>query len=177
MKTLLIIDMQNAWLARAGQPCFDTPGVTARINRAADRVRSEGGRVIFIQHADEDAPVGSPAWDIIAALTVAPGDGRVQKTACDSFGDTDLAAQLQANETDAVYVCGFATEFCVDTALRAAASRGLRVIALSDAHTTANRPHLNADAIVAHHNWIWANFSAPAGGSLCVQTTAQAFPA
>lgn len=177
MKTLLIIDMQNAWLAKPGAPCFDSAGVIARINLAADRMRREGGQVVFVQHADDDAPVGSDGWQIIPAVAVTPADALICKTACDSFAGTDLAAVLQANETDTLLICGFATEFCVDTTVRAAASRGLRVIALSDAHTTSNRPHLNADAIVAHHNWIWTNMDVPPGASLTVLTTAQALPA
>ena len=176
MKTLLIIDMQNAWLARPGTPCFDLAGVTQRINFAADRMRREGGQVVFIQHADEDAPRGSPAWQIVPALEMDAADARVDKTACDSFSGTGLAELLRANGTGTLYICGFATEFCVDTTLRAAASRGMHVIALSDAHTTSNRPHLDAGAIVAHHNWIWANMACPSDATLTVQTTAQAFP-
>lgn len=176
MKTLLIIDMQNAWLARTGKPCFDSAGVTQRINAAASRVRGEGGQVVFIQHADEDAPVGSEAWQILPALAAEPADARIGKLACDSFSGTGLAALLRETGTDTLYISGFATEFCVDTTLRAAASRGLHVIALSDAHTTCNRPHLDASAIIAHHNWIWSNMSCPSGASLAVQTTAQAFP-
>lgn len=177
MKTLLIIDMQNAWLAKPDAPCFDSAGVIARINLAADRMRREGGQVVFVQHEDADAPAGSDGWQIIAAMAVASADARVRKTACDAFAGTDLGAILQASASDTVVICGFATEFCVDTTVRAAASRGLRVIALSDAHTTSNRPHLNAEAIVAHHNWIWTNMDVPTGASLTLQTTAQAFPA
>jgi nicotinamidase-related amidase len=177
MKTLLIIDMQQAWLARPGAPCLDLAGVTERINFAADRVRREGGQVVFIQHADEDAPRGSDAWQIVPALHIGAVDARVDKTACDSFGGTALAAMLRDNGTGTLYLCGFATEFCVDTTLRAAAARGMHVIALSDAHTTCDRPHLTAGAIVTHHNWIWTNMSCPSDATLTVQTTAQAFPA
>jgi len=177
MKTLLIIDMQNAWLDKPGAPCFDTAGVVERINFAAARVRGEGGQVVFIQHADGDAQAGSPAWQVLPALTVGPADARIGKVACDAFSGTELGALLQENGTDTLYICGFATEFCVDTTLRAAASRALHVIALSDAHTTSNRPHMKADAIVGHHNWIWSNMDCPPDASLAVRTTAQAFPA
>lgn len=176
MKTLLIIDMQNAWLAKPGAPCFNSDAVTGWINLAASRVRAEGGQVVFIQHADDEAPVGSHAWQVIPALQTGAGDARIGKDACDAFGGTALAAHLQDSATDTVYICGFATEFCVDTAVRAAASRGFDVIVLADAHTTSDRPHLSAEAIVEHHTWIWSNMSCPAGGSLTVMTTAQAFP-
>lgn len=177
MKTLLIIDMQNAWLDKPGAPCFDTAGVVDRINAAAHGVRSEGGQVVLIQHADADATVGSPAWQILASLSVAPTDARIDKTACDAFAGTGLGQLLEANGSDTVVLCGFATEFCVDTTLRAAVSRRLQVIALSDAHTTSNRPHLHAEAIIGHHNWVWSNIACPPGASLLVRSTAQLFPA
>ena len=75
-----------------------------------------------------------------------------------------------------LFVCGFATEFCVDTTVRAAASRGMDIVVLSDAHTTSNRPHLDAESIIAHHNWVWSNMAVPANSTLTVATTAQAFP-
>ncbi|MDQ1815445.1 isochorismatase family protein [Massilia sp. CCM 9210] len=177
MNTLLIIDMQNAWLNNPAQPCFDSAGVVDRINHAARRIRAQGGQVIFVQHADADTGIGSAPWQVIPALEQAATDSTVQKLAGDSFAATDLAAQLAASATTTLYISGFATEFCIDTAVRAAASRGLQVVVLSDAHTTADRPHLAAPAIIAHHNWVWSGLPVPADSSLAVRTTAEAFPA
>jgi nicotinamidase-related amidase len=175
MKTLIVIDMQNAWLANPAKPCCDTAGVVERINHAAASVRAEGGRVVFVQHADDEAVAGSDAWKIISTLTVCPEDATVDKRACDAFAETSLAQELAVNGSDPLYICGFATEFCVDTTVRAAASRGMNVVVLDDAHTTSNRPHLTADAIIAHHNWVWSNMALPANSALAVKTTAEAF--
>ena len=174
MNTLLVIDMQNAWLADPATPRFDVDGVTARINHAADCIRAAGGQVIFVQHADEEAVAGSHAWNMIPALTVTDADIKVGKLACDSFAGTDLAERLETPGT--LYMCGFCTEFCVDTTVRAAASRGLNIVVLSDAHITSNRPHLNPESIIAHPNWVWSNMAVPADSTLAVTTTAQAFP-
>ena len=168
--------MQNAWLARAANPQFARADVVQRINHAAASIRRDGGRVIFIRHADEEAPAGSPAWNIIPALHVSAADAAVDKLACDAFAGTDLAHILAAHEAGTVYICGFATEFCVDTTVRAAVSRALQVVVLGDAHTTSDRSHLDAQAIITHHNWVWANMAVPAGSSLEVTTTTQAFP-
>ena len=176
MNTLLIIDMQNAWLTNPRRPCFDTVAVVKRINHAADAVRRRGGQVIYIQHADNDAAIGSVAWQVMSALKVVDGDKTVRKLACDAFSATNLAALLEASTGGTVFVSGVATEFCVDTTVRAAASRRLNVVVLSDAHTTSNRPHLDAKDIIAHHNWIWANMAVPAGAALKVQSTAEAIP-
>ncbi len=175
MKTLLVIDMQNAWLANPARPCHDTAGVVERINHAAACVRAEGGRVVFVQHTNEEAAVGSDAWKVIPTLKMCPEDATVGKSACDSFADTSLAHELAVNGSDPLYICGFATEFCHDTTVRAAASRGMNVVVLSDAHTTSNRPHLTAEAIIGHHNWVWSNMAVPANSTLAVKTTAEAF--
>ena len=177
MHTLLVIDMQNAWLADPGTPRFDTAAMVTRINHAADAIRAQGGKVIFVQHADEDAPIGSPAWNLLPSLHAATDDARVHKVACDAFAVTDLAQQLAGTAGGTLYICGLATEFCVDTTVRAAASRGHDIVVLADAHTTSNRPHLDAQSIIAHHNWVWSNMAVPANSALAVKTTSQAFPA
>jgi nicotinamidase-related amidase len=52
---------------------------------------------------------------------------------------------------------GFATDFCVDSTLRSAASKDFAVIVVADAHTTADNPVLKAEQVRQHHNWAWAN--------------------
>ncbi len=176
MDKLIVIDMQNQWLANPRAPCLDTAGVAARINHAAAAVRARKGVVIFVQHANEEAAEGSDGWQIIPALQRASGDRFIRKQACDSFADTDLGRYLADEADGTIYLCGFATEFCVDTTVRAAASRGLHVVVLADAHTTSRRPHLDAASIIAHHNWVWSNMAVPSSSSLAVMGTAEAFP-
>jgi nicotinamidase-related amidase len=172
VKALLVIDMQNAWLNR-DTPRFDRQGVIQRINRAARHIRAQAGQVIFIQHCDSDAVPREDGWQLDAGLEVHDGDHRIDKTACDSFIDTTLLEQLQQQQATTLVIAGLATEFCVDTTVRAAVSLGFNVIALADAHTTGDRPHLSAEQIIEHHNWVWANLAAPAGTTLTVQTLAQ----
>jgi nicotinamidase-related amidase len=44
------------------------------------------------------------------------------------------------------------TEYCVDSACRAAAALGYRSVLVSDAHTTFDTSVLSAAQIIAHHN-------------------------
>ena len=171
MKTLLVIDMQVSWFET---PRHDKDGVIARVNLAIDAMRQSGGNVVFIRHSDADAMPDSPGFQIEPALHYQAEDIIFDKTACDSFADTALLPWLQQMGSKNLYLCGLATEFCVDTTLRAALSRGFNVTALADGHTTANRPHLKATQIIEHHNWVWANMTAPMGRSLRVCETAQA---
>lgn len=171
MEALLVIDMQNAWL-NAETPRFDRAGVIERINHAADWVRARGGNVVFIRHVAVESMPDTPGWQVDADLRIAGHDLLIDKTACDSFVDTTLLTQLQALGVAKLYMCGLATEFCVDTTVRSAVSRGFDVVVLADAHTTGDREHLRSHDIIRHHNWVWANMAVPAGRSLSVNTVA-----
>lgn len=174
MNSLLVIDMQTTWLSSAAER-FDKDGVIARINRAARAMRERGDQVIFVRHSNDEAPIDSAAWQIDPRLVVEQGDVMVEKLACDPFAGTALGQHLAATATRTVFICGLATEFCVDSALRAALSNGFDVVGLADAHTTGDRPHLKAAQIIEHHNWTWASLAVPTGRAIRVCTVEQAF--
>ncbi|HTR87580.1 MAG TPA: cysteine hydrolase family protein [Reyranella sp.] len=162
---LIVIDMQQGSFG-SDSPRHDAQGLVARVNKLARAVRADGGAVIFIQH---DGPPGdphhpeAPGWHLLAALEVRPDDTIVRKTSCDAFLDTTLDQVLRENGVDRLIVTGCATDYCVDTTVRTALARGWPTIVPSDGHTTADRPHLSAVQIIAHHNAIWADFLAPKG--------------
>lgn len=163
MDILLVIDMQDA-LFSGDTVRFDAAGVIGRINSLTEAIRRHGGVVIFIQHdgtAEEGLLPQSPGWQILSALDARPGDGRVRKTACDAFYKTDLPDLLSAAVPGRLIITGCATDFCVDTTVRAAASRGYDVVVAADGHTTGNRIHLSAEQIIRHHNWMWENLILP----------------
>jgi nicotinamidase-related amidase len=45
----------------------------------------------------------------------------------------------------------------VDSTVRSAAALGFEVVVASDCHTVADRPHLGAERIIEHHEWVWRN--------------------
>ena len=156
MKTaLLIIDMQRGFFEADPAPA-DAEAVIGRINQLADRARARGAPVFILQHEAED-PVqvhGSPAWELDRRLRAAPGDTRVRKTTPDAFLRTPLQDLLAAGGVGGIVVCGYASEFCIDTTVRRAASLGFAVTIAGDAHTTNDRPGMGAAAIRDHHNTI-----------------------
>ena len=171
MDVLLIIDVQQGVMKETHH---QQQQVLANINRAAAHVRQQQGRVIYIQHDDlpgGELEPGTPGWQLHSALQPAKSDSRVRKSACDSFLDTELAFLLAEQSVDRLILCGSNTDFCVDTTVRSAASHGFEVFVLSDAHSTANRPHLGAPQIIEHHNWIWRNLDLPNGRSVTLLTT------
>jgi nicotinamidase-related amidase len=162
---LLVIDMQ-AGLFGPESPRHDAEGVVKRINELARAVRRAGGVVVFVQH---DGPPGDPfepgtdGWRLLASLDRQAGDAVVHKRACDAFYETDLATVLRECDATALIVTGCATDFCVDTTVRAAASRDYEVVVVEDGHTTADRPHVDAASAIRHHNWVWRNLIHPKG--------------
>ncbi|MEZ6967567.1 cysteine hydrolase family protein [Aeromonas sp. S9(2024)] len=171
MDVLLIIDVQQGLFT---EPRYRQEQVLANINRAAAYIRQHHGRIIYVQH---DGPPGSelvpgtPGWQLHPALQPAKGDSRVRKEGCDSFLDTELAFLLAEQPVDRLILCGCATDFCVDTTVRSAASHGFEVLVLSDGHTTADRPHLGAAQIIEHHNWMWHHLSLPQGRGVTLLST------
>jgi len=158
---LLVIDMQVG-LFEGEPPCHDTDGVVERINTLACAVRAKGGSVILIQHENDKAYApGARLWQLLPSLAPQPGDVHVGKTASDCFYRSDLEKLLRERSVDRLLVTGCATEFCVDTTIRVAASKDYEVTVVADGHTTKDRPVLKAVEIIAHHNWVWANLILP----------------
>jgi nicotinamidase-related amidase len=126
-------------------------GVVHRINQVARAMRSNNGIVIFVQHwgpeGDRYAP-NSPGCEMLPSLEQSEGDLVVSKTACDSFCDSQLHSVLKQYDVSELWIAGWPTDSCVDTTVRAGASRRFSVSVISDAHTCADRAHLSAPAII-----------------------------
>ena len=164
---LIIIDMQRGAFVE-GPPKHDAAGLMARLNTLAADVRAHGSAVVFIQH---DGPPGDPfhpdqpGWPLVGELILHSSDTVIRKKSCDAFLDTSLDRFLMARAVDSLIITGGATDYCVDTTVRSALARGYATVVPSDGHTVANRPHLPAERIIAHHNAIWADFIAPRGSA------------
>jgi nicotinamidase-related amidase len=162
-QALLIIDVQSALFQGPPVP-HDAVNVLARINNLAARARAVGVPVLFVQHdgtQEDGLQPDSPGWHLHPALVRETRDLLVRKTACDAFFQSPLSKTLDQVGAQELIVAGYATEFCVDTTIRRAASQGFRVIVVSDAHTTKDRPVLPAVQIIAHHNWVLSNLIQP----------------
>jgi nicotinamidase-related amidase len=162
---LLVIDMQIGLFE--GGTKFDSAGLVARINRLARRIRDRGGRVIFVRHTQDGGPfeAGAPAWQLLPELDVEEQDQVIAKSTCDCFAETELAALIPRESTGRLIITGCATEFCVDSTVRSAAVRGYDVWAPEDGHTTSDRPHLSAEQVIGHHNYIWSGFIGARGAA------------
>jgi nicotinamidase-related amidase len=150
---LLIIDVQHALFDVEPAP-FEDGEVIRRINQLSIRARNAGAPVVFIQHETPAEPLAwqSRAWKLATNLMAAPADHYVRKTTPDAFLKTDLQEKLESLGTDHLIVCGYASEFCVDSTIRSAAARGYRITLAADAHTTHDKAHATGETIRAHEN-------------------------
>lgn len=149
---LVVIDVQRGLFEPQPAPA-DAEAVVARINALAAKARAAAAPVIFVQHErDGDLAPGTDGWALHPALAVAQGDHRIRKTTPDAFLRTGLDEVLSFCGVEGVVLCGYATEFCVDTTTRSAAAHGYHVVLASDAHTTHDKAHADAVQIRAHHN-------------------------
>ncbi|MFZ5895302.1 MAG: isochorismatase family protein [Myxococcota bacterium] len=158
---LVIIDLQVASFVRGDK--YDLPATLERINALATSVRAGGGRVIFVLHdgtPEQDLIPHTPGWQLLPELERVPADVIVRKTLNDAFAGTTLASELEAASVRTLAIAGWATDYCVDSTVRSAVSRGYQVLVPSDAHTVSHRAHLTAPQIIAHHNSIWAGLIA-----------------
>lgn len=167
-----MIDVQIG-LFCAKPPPFDAAGTIARINETTAKARAAGVPVIFLQH-DSDPVEGccvpfTAGWQLHPDLCVQPRELTLRKQTCDAFHGTALESELRSRGIDTVVLTGYATEFCIDSTLRVAVSKGFQVVVVADAHTTSDSPFLSAQTIREHHNWVWANLL-PAGAVSVIPT-------
>jgi nicotinamidase-related amidase len=161
MKALVVIDVQAGLFA---EPKADNiEAVAALLDRTAAEARAAGVPVIFVRHdeAGTSWERHTPGWEFHPSLSPKPGDIVVDKQSCDAFRQTTLAEELQRLGANEIVVGGYATEFCIDTSVRAAASREIAVTVIADGHTSRDRPHVSAATSRAHLNWLWVEISNP----------------
>lgn len=127
-QALLVIDVQRGLFDIAPRP-HEADAVVDRINVLTARARTSGVPVVFVLHECATGPLahGSEGWNLERRLTIADSDARVRKTTPDSFLRTDLEDLLRRWGTEKLVICGYASEFCVDTTVRRAAALGYRV--------------------------------------------------
>lgn len=149
-RALLIIDMQVGLLAGA----HDEGGTLERVAGVLERARTAGAPVLFVQHDHltfEPLTPGQPGWEIHPRVSPLPDEPIIHKHASDAFLGTGLERELAARGVTELVVAGMMTEYCVDTSVRQATSRGYDVTLVADGHTTGSG-EISAEQKIAHHN-------------------------
>ncbi|GEL25290.1 isochorismatase [Pseudonocardia sulfidoxydans NBRC 16205] len=154
---LVVIDVQNDYchpdgvFAGAGLRVADLDGLVDQINLLVAAARAGGCPVVWVRMEwDDDTQVGllaerSPflaeaglrtgTWgaELVAGLDRRPGDTEVRKRRFSAFHDTTLDDVLAGLGATTIVVAGVRTDFCVESTVRDAFFRDLRVVVAADA--------------------------------------------
>jgi nicotinamidase-related amidase len=174
---LLVIDVQNG--AVGGTARRDE--VVANINELVGKARAQNVPVIWVQHSDEDMPVGSEAWQYVPDL--APRDDAeplVHKSYGDAFEATELESVLAERAVGRLVVAGAQSDACIRSTIHGAFVRGYDVTLVGDAHTTEDLTAYGApspELVIAHTNLYWKYHSAPGRRAGTVNTSDVSFAA
>ncbi|WP_281540964.1 isochorismatase family protein [Maribacter aestuarii] len=169
-KALLVIDMQKGSFTPQ-TPRFDTNGVVNRINGLAELFRKMDFPVIFIQHDGSGAgefEKNTWEWELLDELKIKPTDIRLDKYANDVFYKSELQDKLTELKTQELLITGCATDFCVESTIQSALTKDYNITVVADGHTTGERPHISAEKVIRHYNWVWQNMI-PTNGKIRVE--------
>lgn len=162
---LIMIDMQNMYLAQASRsalgwpPIWNFEAVVAECAQLLAAARAAGVPVIYTRQTSrpdgadampsvrrlmagveaKDAPIGSEAqWtsEILDAVAPEPGDIVIEKHRWDAFFCTDLDQILRNLDTQRLIVAGLQTNVCVETTSRTAMMKNYDVAVPEDAVST-----------------------------------------
>lgn len=147
-QTLLVIDVQRGVV----DGTYRRDEVVAHIDELVAAARRLQVPVVWVQHNEQQMPIGSEWWQIVPELDPAD-EPRVDKQYRSSFEHTPLADILGTLGTRELVVCGAETNYCVRHTIHAALERGFDVTLVADAHTTSED---DAARVIEEQN---ANFS------------------
>ena len=129
---LIVVDVQVGVV----NDSWDAPRIVTNVARAVDRARAEAVPVIWVQHADENLPKGSPQWQWVPELVPAEGEPLIHKQFNSSFEQTSLESELAALGVTHIILAGAATNWCIRATAYGALERGYDLTLVNDAHTT-----------------------------------------
>lgn len=129
---LLVVDVQ----AGVVQDAWEAPRVIGNVARAVERARAGGVPVVWVQHADDELPTGSAAWQWVPELVPAEGEALIPKKFNSSFEQTTLDDELARLGATHIVLAGAATNWCIRATAYGALERGYDLTLIKDAHTT-----------------------------------------
>ncbi|MBE0601207.1 MAG: cysteine hydrolase [Firmicutes bacterium] len=133
---LLVIDVQQGLL---DERPYNADALLKDIRTLQDHARQNGTEVIFVRHNEDDRNglfLGSPAWEIGAAIAPLADETIIEKRFSSAFKDTELEACLRERNVQTLVICGMQTEYCVDATVKSAFERGYKVFVPKHGTTT-----------------------------------------
>jgi nicotinamidase-related amidase len=157
---LMVIDVQKGVVDGAPQ----RDAVVAKIETLVDKARAEEVPIVWVQHSDEELPIGSEPWEYVPELVRQESEPLVHKSYGDAFEDTDLEEVLAKAGIGRLVVAGAETDACIRSTIHGAFARGYDVTLVGDAHTAGDKSAWGAppvEQVIAHTNLYWRFQAAP----------------
>ncbi|MFC5499072.1 cysteine hydrolase family protein [Caenimonas terrae] len=129
---LVVVDVQVGVMQQA----WEAQRVIGNIARAVERARAQAVPVIWVQHSNEELPLGSAQWQWVPQLGPAGGETLVHKQYNSSFEQTSLDAELAALGATHIVLAGAQSNWCIRATAYGALDRGYDLTLVDDAHTT-----------------------------------------
>ena len=152
---LLIVDVQVG-LVNGPQKPYQSERLLDTINHLIAQAREAGAPILVVRHtgpAGSPIAQGSPFWQVAPQLGLDDSNARLfDKHASSAFQGTELEQWLKADNVQDVVIVGLKTQYCVDSACRAAVQLGFKPVLVADGHSCMDTELLAAEVIIAHHN-------------------------
>lgn len=156
-KALLIIDAQIGVFINPRFELFEGERVVANIKILLDKARKAGAPIIYVKQngwGGTVLEVGHKGHEIIPDLTPHEGEVVFNKDRISCFTNPDLVPYLHEHGIESFVVCGFQSEYCIDSAVRTGSDMGFDVTLAEDAHSTFETKNIKAEHIIELQNRI-----------------------
>lgn len=153
-QALLVIDAQQAIIDGDGEfetGVFEKEQLINNINKVVQAAIGKQIPIIFIRDTEVAGGEG-PGFEVHPGINVPSEAAVFNKAATNSFYGTPLLEHLNEKEIEHVVIMGCKTEYCIDTAVRAATVNHFDVTLVGDGHSTSDSSTLSAQQIIQHHN-------------------------
>ena len=165
---LMVVDVQVGVVREA----WEATRVVGNVAHTVERARAQGVPVIWVQHADDDLPHGSPEWQWVPELVPAAGEPLIHKHFNSSFEQTALETELSRLGATHITLAGAASNWCIRATAYGALERGYDLTLVQDAHTTrslelGNGVRIEAASIVQELNitMTWLSYPGRSNGT------------
>ena len=118
-----------------------------------DAARKYGVEVIYVQHDDGPGTgfsVGDKKFEIAEQVAPQKGDKVFVKTINSCFGNSELAAYLENEDT--LIIVGLQTNFCIDATVKSAFERGYRIIIPEGTNSTFDNDYMDKETTYNYYN-------------------------
>jgi nicotinamidase-related amidase len=119
-----------------------------------DHARANGVEVVYVRHNEDDPKgllLGSPAWQVHAAIAPESGEKIFDKRYSSAFKDTGLDEYLRGKGIKTLVIAGMQTEYCIDATIKSAFERGYELYMPEGGSTTYNNKLATADRLVSYY--------------------------